>query len=263
MADGSELRVVPRVNNTFYDLLGERWYTAQDDPVALLRAEARVRNPWVISRIRDAFPDGKADILDVGCGAGFLSNELARLGFRVTGLDASPETIRLARQYDETRSVKYEIGVAERLPYPGRSYQVVCALDFLEHVENPSQIVGEISRVLRPGGFFFFHTFNRNLVSWLIVIKGIEWFVRNTPPNMHCLRYFIKPSELRSICASHGLKVESLQGLAPRFGQRAFWKLLLTGRVADDFAFRFTRSTPMGYLGSAVKHAGEAGQEGA
>lgn len=255
MATGGNLRAIHRVNNAFYDELGERWYTAKDDPIALLRAEARVRNPWVISRICGAFPYGQAGILDVGCGAGFLSNELARLRFRVTGLDASPECVRLARRYDETRSVRYEVGVAERLPYPGGSFQAACALDLLEHVENPSHIVGEISRVLCPGGLFFFHTFNRNLISWLIVIKGIEWFVRNTPSNMHCLRNFIKPLELRAICESHGLKIESMQGLAPRFGQRAFWKLLLTGRVAEDFAFRFTRSTPLGYLGFAVKRS--------
>ncbi len=249
------MNTTAKVNNAFYDELGERWYTAQDDPVALLRAESRARNPWVIEQIARAFPGGGATVLDVGCGAGFLANELARRGCRVTGLDASPMSINLARRHDATRSVEYEIGLAESLPYPDRSFHVVCALDLLEHVEDPERIVAEAARVLAPGGLFFFHTFNRNLLSWLVVIKGIEWFVRNTPPNMHCLRYFIRPSELRAMILRNRLHVASMQGLAPRLWQGAFWKMLLTGRVADDFGFRFTRSTLMGYLGVAVKHA--------
>lgn len=254
MSTNSNLRAVPRVNNDFYDRLGERWYSAQDDPVALLRAESRARNPWVVSEISAAFPDGRATVLDVGCGAGFLTNELARHGFQVTGLDASPMSLALARQYDATRSVRYDTGVAESLPYPAQSFRVVCALDLLEHVEDPERIVSEIARVLAPGGLFFFHTFNRNLLSWLIVIKGIEWFVKNTPANMHCLRYFIKPAELRAICLRNRLRVETMKGLAPRVFQRAFWKMILTGVVPEGFAFRFTRSTPMGYLGVAVKY---------
>ncbi len=247
------MREVREVNNDFYDRLGERWYTAQDDPVALLRAEARVRNPWVIEKICDAFPGREAALLDVGCGAGFLANELALRGFPVTGLDASPESLRMARMHDVTGRVRYETGIAEHLPYPDGSFHVVCALDFLEHVEDPGRIVGEIARALRPDGLFFFHTFNRNLLSWLIVIKGIEWFVKNTPPNMHCLRYFIKPSELSTICGRHGLRVDAMQGLAPKVWQKPFWKMLLTGIVPDGFGFRFTRSTLMGYLGVATK----------
>ena len=87
-----------------YHQLGERWYTAQDDPVALLRAESRTRNPWVADLIRQHFTANDTPILDIGCGGGFLSNHLAQAGFRVMGLDASAGSLRIAQQYDATSS---------------------------------------------------------------------------------------------------------------------------------------------------------------
>src|ERR1700752_4950194 len=83
-----------QVNNDIYHQLGERWYQAQDDPIALLRAESRTRNPWIDGHIRRAFPPGEIKVLDIGCGGGFLSNLLSEAGFTVTGLDASVESLK-------------------------------------------------------------------------------------------------------------------------------------------------------------------------
>ncbi len=88
------------VNNTVYEALGERWYSAQDDPIALLRAESRLRNPWIATEIRRAFGGAPADVLDIGCGGGFLSNHLGALGHRVTGLDASIDALAIAGRYE-------------------------------------------------------------------------------------------------------------------------------------------------------------------
>jgi 2-polyprenyl-6-hydroxyphenyl methylase/3-demethylubiquinone-9 3-methyltransferase len=240
------------VNNAFYDTLGDRWYAAGDDPVALLRAESRSRNPWVLERIL-ATVGPTARILDVGCGAGFLSNHLARAGLEVHGLDASRESLAVAERHDETRSVRYQSGDALSLPYADASFDVVCAMDFLEHVEAPDRVVAEAARVLRPNGLFFFHTFNRNWLSWLVVIKGLEWFVKNTPPDLHVLRLFLKPREVRKFCENVGLEVLALHGSAPVVVSRAFWRMLFTGVVPEDFRFRFTRSTLTGYTGYASR----------
>ncbi len=239
------------INNEIYHALGERWYTAKDDPVALLRAESRARNPWVAAEI-ERHSGLSARVLDVGCGGGFLSNDLAQRGFTVMGLDASAESLAVAREYDATKTVRYQLGDAYELPYADASFAAVCAMDFLEHVEDPARVVAECARVLAPNGLFFFATFSRNPLAWLLAIKGVEWFVKNTPPDMHQLRYFIKPRELKAMCEAAGLRVTAMHGFQAVLN-RAFVKMLLTGEVSDDFAFRFGGPKWLGYIGVAVK----------
>lgn len=243
------------VNNAIYDELGERWYAAHDDPVALLRAESRLRNPWVAERIW-AERGRAARVLDVGCGAGFLSNYLAGVGLNVTGLDASQASLDVAARHDITGKATYLLGDALRLPFDDASFDVVCAMDFLEHVEDPAAVVAEVARVLRPGGTFFFHTFNRNPLAWLVIIKGVEWFVKNTPRHMHVLRLFIKPRELEHMCVAHGLYFRVLHGSEPVVLSWAFWRMLLTRVVPPSFRFRFSRSTLLAYTGYATRGRG-------
>ncbi|MGC4069029.1 MAG: bifunctional 2-polyprenyl-6-hydroxyphenol methylase/3-demethylubiquinol 3-O-methyltransferase UbiG [Polyangiaceae bacterium] len=241
-----------KVNSAVYDLLGERWYEATDDPIALLRAEAALRSPWIAMCLKSRH-GMQARVLDLGCGAGFLSNALARDGFSVVGVDTSDASLSVARTHDVTHSVHYQRSDATDLPFPDASFDAVCAMDLLEHVFPPETVLKEASRVLRPGGTFFFHTFNRNWLAWLIVIKGVEWFVRNTPKRLHVLHLFIKPSELQVLCRKHGMEVRHMFGMKPIVCNRGFVELLLTGRVTNHFRFRFSRSTRLAYLGFAVR----------
>lgn len=242
----------PAVNNDIYSTLGSRWYDAADDPVALLRAEARLRNPWVAEQIERAFGDRRCNVLDIGCGGGYLSNHLATLGHRVTGLDEAEDSLAVAARHDTSGTVKYDRGDAMSLPYDAGSFDVVCAMDFLEHVEEPERVVREAARVLAPSGLFFFHTFNRNWLSWLVIIKGVEWFVKNTPADMHVLHLFLKPEEVRAMCRRQGMETQQVLGSRPRIGS-AFFKMLLTGVVPPDFGFTFSESTTLAFTGFARK----------
>lgn len=252
MAEARWTRIMTDVDNDLYERLGDRWYDAHDDPVALLRAESRLRNPWIAADLRASFGARPCRVLDVGCGGGFLANYLATQGHRVVGLDAASNCLAVAAAHDRTGTVVYARGDATCLPLSSRSFDVVCALDLLEHVEAPEQVVAEAARVLVPGGRFYFHTFNRTWLAWFIVIKGVEWFVRNTPPRMHVLRLFVTPKELTSMCRSAGLEVQEILGSRPQL-RRGFLRMLATGRVDDDLGFRFTRSQRLGYTGVAVK----------
>jgi 2-polyprenyl-6-hydroxyphenyl methylase/3-demethylubiquinone-9 3-methyltransferase len=236
------------IDNTIYDRLGERWYDADDDPVALLRAEARLRNPWVARHMGAE----RAEVLDIGCGGGFLSNHLASLGHRVTGLDASAEALGVAAHHDLSRNVTYVEGDALALPFADATFDVVCAMDFLEHVEDPARAVAEAARVLRPSGVFFFHTFNRNWLAWLVVIRGVEWFVKNTPRDMHVLHLFVKPAELREACTASKMTVVEMVGVRPVLN-RDFVRLLTTRSVPAAFEFVHTPSLLLGYSGFARK----------
>jgi len=242
-----------KIDNALYDRLGEDWYQARDNPVALLRAESRWRNPWVIDRLRHLQGElgHSPRVLDVATGAGFLANALAKEGFDVVGIDQSEDSLAVARSRDSTENVEYLHADALSLPFPDSTFDAVCLMDFLEHVEDPEAAIAEATRVLRPGGLLFFHTFNRNWLSWLVVIRGVEWFVKNTPPHMHLLRLFIKPRELIGMLGRHGLNVEELFGSRPRVASRAFWTMLWDREVPDDFEFRRSSSLSMGYTGVA------------
>ncbi|HEU0036663.1 MAG TPA: bifunctional 2-polyprenyl-6-hydroxyphenol methylase/3-demethylubiquinol 3-O-methyltransferase UbiG [Kofleriaceae bacterium] len=242
------------VNNAWYGPLGARWYEADDTPIALLRAESRHRNPWIADEIARRLGAGPKRVLDLGCGAGFLANDLAARGHRVTGIDTTPDNLLVARERDRTGTVDYQVGDACALALPDASFDVVCAMDLIEHVEQPERLVAEAARVLAPGGLLFFHTFNRTWQANLIVIKGVERFVRNTPKDLHVLRLFVRPDELAAIARRHGLEIAVLQGSRPRF-RWPLWRMVLTGRVGDDFAFTFTRSTKLGYTGYMCKPA--------
>jgi 2-polyprenyl-6-hydroxyphenyl methylase / 3-demethylubiquinone-9 3-methyltransferase len=243
------VRAAPRrINNRWYRELGDRWYRAQDTPIALLRAESRHRNPW----IADVIGPYPRAVLDLGCGAGFLSNYLAARGHRVRGLDADAESLEVARAYDRTASAEYVRGNACSLPYDDASFDVVCAMDLLEHVEDPARLVAEAARVLAPGGVFFFHTFNRTWLAKLIVIDGVRLFVKNTPKDLHVLRMFVPPQQLAEMCTRAGLEITCVRGSRPRF-RWPLWRMLVTGKVGDDFSFTFTASTRLGFTGYARK----------
>lgn len=242
-----------KVNNTIYDLYGDRWYTADDDPVALLRAESRLKTPWILEKIKEANLLSKdTKVLDVGCGAGFLSNELAQNKLSVTGVDLSLDSLAVARAHDATGSVVYMPADAYHLPFPDHSFDVVTAMDFLEHVDHPDVVIKEISRVLKPNGLFFFHTFNRNWLAYLVIIKLVEWFVKNTPKNMHVLHLFIKPRELEIYCLEARMKIKSMIGIRPLFSTITF-KSLMSGVVPKALGFKLTKSLKLSYMGVAKK----------
>lgn len=242
-----------KINNEYYHDLGDGWHTDNDDPIALLRAESLLKNPWVQETIVGQLDASPKEILDIGCGAGFLSNFLAKQGHSVHGIDMSVESLEVAKKYDETKSAVYKTANAYELPFPDESFDVVCAMDFLEHVEEPDRVIKEASRVLRPGGVFFFHTFSKNILAYFVIIKLVEWFLPKTPKNLHILRLFISPKQLDKMCLLANIKTTEMLGIRPRIEKLSFWKSLLKREVHPEFRFTFTKSTLLSYIGHGKK----------
>lgn len=198
-------------------------------------------------------PQPEVRVLDIGCGGGFLTNPLAQAGFRVTGIDQAQDSLDVARAHDSTGQVDYRVADALHLPFADASFDAVCAMDFLEHVNNQAECIREAANVLRPGGLFFFSTFERNPLAWLLAIKAVVWLVKNTPTNFHIYRLFLKKSEVERMCREADLEVKKIRGLSPQIFSKAGLQILFTGSVPEDFEFRFTRSALVGYIGYAVK----------
>ena len=242
-----------QVDNSIYKSYGEKWYTADDDPIALLRHESKVKTPWVLKKIYSHFQlSSKVQVLDVGCGGGFLSNEMAKGGLSVTAVDIAEDSIKVAELYDVTKTVKYLTADAYHLPFADASFEVVTAMDFLEHIEDPQKVIQEFSRVLKPGGLFIFHTFNRNPLAYLVIIKFVEWIVKNTPKNMHILRLFITPKEIKNYCLRGKMEVQEMIGIKPIFSTVPI-RNLFTGVVPKSLKFELVSSLMLSYMGYAKK----------
>jgi 2-polyprenyl-6-hydroxyphenyl methylase/3-demethylubiquinone-9 3-methyltransferase len=172
-------------------------------------------NPWrmgycteIINRL-NINPHGKT-ALEVGCGGGILTEDVARMGFTTTGIDPSEGSIESAIKHAEESGleIKYDIGMGEDLPYPDNSFDVLFCCDVLEHVMDLPKVIEEIARVLKPGGLFLYDTLNRTLYSKLVAIKiwqEWKWFAF-MPPNLHVWEMFIKPKELISLMDKNGLQ---------------------------------------------------------
>lgn len=240
------------VNNHYYNQLNENWYVGEADPMAVLRLEAQIKNPWINKIIKQNIGP-KAKLVDIGCGGGLLSNYLAQQGHEVTGIDLSQSSLAIAQKYDHTKSVAYLFADGANIPLADASVDVVCAMDFLEHVEQPGKVVAEASRLLRPGGIFFYHTFNRNWLSYILVIKFMEWFVPHTPKNLHILRLFIRPKELERMMIAVNLHKAWEGGIAPQFFSLPFLWSVIKQKIHNRFGFKFIRNTWVGYIGYAIK----------
>jgi len=212
---------MPTIDNTIYDHIHATWWD-EDGFMALLRTSV---NPPRFEYFRKALleslrrdPRGLR-LLDVGCGGGLLSEAFASMGCDVTGVDRSAPTLAAARAHAERSglAIRYLEGSADALPFESQSFDIVCCCDVLEHVDDPGMVVREISRVLRPGGVFFFDTLNRTLRSKLVAIKlAQDWRpTRLIPRNVHVWDKFIRPDELVFLLDQHGLSQHELAGLSP------------------------------------------------
>ncbi len=159
------------------------------------------------------------EVLDVGCGQGSVSTFLSGRGCHVFGVDPDPENVKLAaeRAIREGRGIDYRVGTAERLPYEDHQFDVVICLDVLEHASNVSQAIGEMSRVLQPGGYFLFDSINRTWTSRVVSVWLTESLLRRRQSKRaRDWRKFIRPTELEKHLRAHGFLDISMAGLTIR-----------------------------------------------
>ncbi|MEM6740181.1 MAG: bifunctional 2-polyprenyl-6-hydroxyphenol methylase/3-demethylubiquinol 3-O-methyltransferase UbiG [Pseudomonadota bacterium] len=222
-----------RVRNdlTIYDTHAGAWWSDE------MRWVRTLKN-MVPARLRhfDTYIDWRAKaVLDLGCAGGFMAEALHDRGAQVTGIDPAADAIAAARTHAEEtgRSIRYEVGVGEALPFGDASFDAVVCVDVLEHVADLARVLAEVRRVLRPGGWFLFDTINRTRLARFAVITMAEDVLRLLPKGTHDPTLFITPHELRRGLEAEGFHVKRLTGLGPRGisrrGDPTFGALPFTG----------------------------------
>lgn len=195
-----------------FSLLAHRWWDVESDFRPLHQI-----NPLRLDWIDTLAPLAGKRVLDVGCGGGILSDSMARRGADVLGIDLSGKALKVAQLHAieaATPRVAYREVAAETLAdeMPGQ-FDVVTCMEMLEHVPEPSSVVEACSRLVRPGGWVFFSTLNRNAKAFLFAIVGAEHVLSLLPKGTHEFAKFIRPSELASWCRSVSLDIQATRGM--------------------------------------------------
>ncbi len=195
-----------------FSQLAHRWW----DPNSEFKPLHEI-NPLRLDYINRIVPLAGKTVLDVGCGGGILAESMAALGAKVTGIDLGDKPLQVAKLHllESGRDVEYRKVAVEELAAerPGH-YDVVTCMEMLEHVPNPASIVRACAALVKPGGYVFFSTLNRNPKSYLFAVIGAEYVLKLLPRGTHDYAKFIKPSELAQFCRDAGLNVANLTGMS-------------------------------------------------
>jgi 2-polyprenyl-6-hydroxyphenyl methylase/3-demethylubiquinone-9 3-methyltransferase len=201
--------------------LADRWWAADGEYRALHRF-----NPTRLGYIRERFlahfdRDSRAmapfrglRLLDIGSGGGLAAEPMARLGFAVTGVDATEENVAAARRHAEATGlvIDYRFGTAEALLAAGERFDAVLGLEIVEHVADRDAFLGAAASLVRPGGAAVFATLNRTPKAYALAIVGAEYVLRWVPPGTHQWSKFVRPSELVNGLRRGGLAVRDITG---------------------------------------------------
>lgn len=206
-----------------FDALADRWW----DPAGPMRELHRMnplRTRWIGERIAARFGEGGVRLLDVGCGAGIASEVFARGGHAVTGIDAAPAAIQAARDHAAGGglTVAYRVAETTALLADGETFQVVTALEVIEHVPDPGAFLRDLARLVAPGGLVFVSTINRTPRSFATAIVGAEYLARLLPRGTHDWRRFLTPAELSRHFRAAGLRLSDIAGMTPNLAARTW-----------------------------------------
>ncbi len=192
--------------------LAHRWWDTESEFRPLHEI-----NPLRLGWIDSIAPLHGRRVLDVGCGGGILADAMARRGAEVTGIDLATKSLKVAQLHaleTGTPNIQYrEVSVEALAEESPAEFDVVTCMEMLEHVPDPASVVQACSRLVKPGGWVFFSTINRNAKAFLLAIVGAEYVLGMLPRGTHEYAKLIKPSELATACRSAHLDVQHSRGM--------------------------------------------------
>lgn len=194
-----------------FSALASKWWD-KTGPCAPLH----VLNPCRLQFIQRNAVIANKNVLDVGCGAGILTESLAQHNAKIIGIDASSAVITEAQEHAAAKKldITYKhLTVEELLPTHSGQFDIITCMELIEHVPDPSKLIADCSQLLKPGGKFFLSTINRTPRAYLLAILGAEYVLNILPKQTHDYKKFIKPSELADMLQIANLKLTALNGL--------------------------------------------------
>ncbi len=222
--------------------LAHRWWDPESEFAPLHRI-----NPLRLEWIHGLVPLAGRRALDVGCGGGILADAMARKGASVLGIDLAGKALKVAQLHAleaQTPNVSYREVAVEALAAeaPG-SFDVVTCMEMLEHVPDPASVVKACATLVKPGGWVFFSTLNRNPKSFLFAIVGAEYVLQLLPKGTHEWKKFIRPSELARFCREAGLELDHAKGMEYNPFTQRYW---LSGDTSVNYMFATRRPMTVG-----------------
>jgi 2-polyprenyl-6-hydroxyphenyl methylase/3-demethylubiquinone-9 3-methyltransferase len=220
--------------------LAHKWW----DPESEFRPLHQI-NPLRLGWIEQcAGPLDGRRIVDVGCGGGILSEAMARKGAQVLGVDLAERSLKVAQLHAMEAgidNVQYREVAAEVLAdeQPGQ-FDIVTCMEMVEHVPDPSSIIAACAKLVKPGGWVFLSTLNRNPKSFLFAIVGAEYLLRMLPAGTHEYAKFIRPSELATWCRSAGLDLLQTRGMEYNPLTKRYW---LSGDTSVNYLLACRKGT--------------------
>ena len=206
----------------FSALAAEWWDPA--GPMAPLHRLNPVRLAWIRDQVAEAFGrDPKSSailsglrLLDIGCGAGLAAEPFRRMGGDVVAIDPAEANIAIARRHAEESglAIDYRAATAETLAAGGERFDIVTALEVVEHVTDVPAFIGTAASMLKPGGLLIVATINRTAKAFLLAIVGAEYVLRWLPRGTHHYEKLVTPAEIESACALSGLLIAGRTGIA-------------------------------------------------
>jgi 2-polyprenyl-6-hydroxyphenyl methylase/3-demethylubiquinone-9 3-methyltransferase len=182
-------------------------------------------------------------IVDIGCGGGILSDSMARRGATVLGIDLAAKALKVAKLHAmeaETPNVQYREIAAEALAEESpEQFDIVTCMEMLEHVPDPGSVVRACSTLVKPGGWVFFSTINRNAKAFVLAIVGAEHVLKMLPKGTHEYAKFIRPSELAQWCRDADLSLEGTRGMEYNPITQRYW---LSGDTSVNYLFACRKS---------------------
>jgi len=212
--DPAEIERFSRIAEEWWDPAGKFAPLHRLNPVRIGYIRDRVAAHWKRDALSGAPLQGLS-LLDIGCGGGLLSEPMARLGAHVTGIDAAGRNVSVAALHAEKQGLQidYRRETAEALASSGAQFDIVLALEIVEHVADVELFLTSCGRMVKPGGLLFLSTLNRTAKAWALAVVGAEYVLGWLPRGTHDWRKFLKPSEVARGLRGGGIEAQEIVGV--------------------------------------------------